>query len=95
MDQSLLRRCRVLPVVTAREVDATVQLTRTLFQGGMQAVEITLRTAAALDSIRAVKAEVPGMLVAAGTITNPDDLQAALAAGADFCVSPGSTERLL
>jgi 2-dehydro-3-deoxyphosphogluconate aldolase/(4S)-4-hydroxy-2-oxoglutarate aldolase len=95
MDQSLLRRCRVLPVVTAREVDATVQLTRTLLKGGMHAVEITLRTAAALDSIRAVKAEVPGILVAAGTITNPDDLQAAVAAGADFCVSPGSTERLL
>ena len=95
MDQSLLKSCRVLPVVTATDVESTVQLTRTLHKGGMKAVEITLRTAAALDSIRAVKAEVPGILVAAGTVTNPDDLEAAVAAGADFCLSPGSTERLL
>ena len=61
----------------------------------MKAEEITLRTAAALDSIRAVKAEVPGILVAAGTVTNPDEMAAAVAAGADFCVSPGSTDRLL
>ena len=95
MDQSLLKSCRVLPVVTATDVESTVQLTRTLHKGGMKAVEITLRTAAALDSIRAVKAAVPGILVAAGTVTNPDDMAAAVAAGADFCVSPGSTERLL
>jgi 2-dehydro-3-deoxyphosphogluconate aldolase/(4S)-4-hydroxy-2-oxoglutarate aldolase len=95
MDQSLLKSCRVLPVVTATDVESTVQLTRTLHKGGMKAVEITLRTAAALDSIRAVKAEVPGILVAAGTVTNPDDMETAVAAGADFCVSPGSTERLL
>jgi 2-dehydro-3-deoxyphosphogluconate aldolase/(4S)-4-hydroxy-2-oxoglutarate aldolase len=95
MDQSLLKSCRVLPVVTATDVESTVQLTRTLHKGGMKAVEITLRTAAALDSIRAVKAEVPGILVAAGTVTNPDEMAAAVAAGADFCVSPGSTERLL
>ena len=56
MDQSLLKSCRVLPVVTATDVESTVQLTRTLHKGGMKAVEITLRTAAALDSIRAVKA---------------------------------------
>lgn len=95
MDQSLLTRCRVLPVVTALDVDTTVQLARTLMQGGMQAVEITLRTDAALDSIRAVKEQLPEILVAAGTITNPDDLAASVAAGADFCVSPGLTERLL
>ncbi len=95
MDQALLERCRVLPVVTAREVDETVQLTRTLARGGMQAVEITLRTEAALDSIRAVKEAVPDILVAAGTVTNPGEFDAAVEAGADFCVSPGLTENLL
>jgi 2-dehydro-3-deoxyphosphogluconate aldolase/(4S)-4-hydroxy-2-oxoglutarate aldolase len=95
MDQSLLRRCRVLPVITAVDVESTVQLTRALASGGMAAVEITLRTEAALDSIRAVKAQLPDILVAAGTITNPDDLDAAMDAGADFCVSPGLTEQLL
>ena len=95
MDQSLLERCRVLPVVTAHDVESTVQLTRTLLSGGMTAVEITLRTEAALDSIRAVKDQVPEMLVAAGTITNPGELEAAVNAGADFCLSPGLTEQLL
>ena len=95
MIQSHLENCRVLPVVTAHDVETTVRLTRTLLQGGMRAVEITLRTEAALDSIRAVKAEVPDALVAAGTVTNPDDLGRAMDAGADFCVSPGLTVSLL
>ena len=95
MVQSHLENCRVLPVITAYDVETTVRLTRTLLQGGMRAVEITLRTEAALDSIRAVKAEIPDALVAAGTVTNPDDLGRAMEAGADFCVSPGLTDGLL
>jgi 2-dehydro-3-deoxyphosphogluconate aldolase/(4S)-4-hydroxy-2-oxoglutarate aldolase len=95
MDQALLERCRVLPVITATDVESTVQLTRTLLSGGMAAVEITLRTEAGLDSIRAVKDQVPEILVAAGTVTNPSELEAAVNAGADFCVSPGLTEQLL
>jgi len=95
MDLAILECCRVLPVVTAREVEETVQLTRTLARGGMQAVEITLRTEAALDAIRAVKAEVPDILVAAGTITNGGEFDAAVQAGADFCLSPGLTDDLL
>lgn len=95
MDQSVLAACRVLPVVTAISVDQTVALSRALLSGGMKAVEITLRTEAALASIAAVKEQVPGLLIAAGTVTNPDDLNAAVAAGADFCVSPGLTDKLL
>ncbi len=91
----ILSDCRVLPVVTANDVKTTVQLAKTLEKGGMRAVEITLRTDAALDAIRAVKAEVPGVRVAAGTIVNPDDLARAIAAGADFFVSPGCTGQLL
>ncbi len=95
MIHSVLAECRVLPVVTAHSVDTTVQLAQALVNGGMRAVEITLRTDAALDSIRAVKAEVPEAIVAAGTIANPDDLTSAIDAGADLFVSPGSTEKLL
>jgi 2-dehydro-3-deoxyphosphogluconate aldolase/(4S)-4-hydroxy-2-oxoglutarate aldolase len=95
MLRSILVECRVLPVITAYSVETTVQLTRTLMKGGMRAVEITLRTNAALDSIRAIKAEVPEAIVAAGTIANPDDLSKAMDAGADFFVSPGSTGKLL
>lgn len=95
MDQTLLTQCRVLPVVTARDVESTVQLSQTLAKGGMKAVEITLRTEAALECIAAVKAQVPDLLIAAGTVTNPKEFEAAVSAGADFCVSPGLTEDLL
>jgi 2-dehydro-3-deoxyphosphogluconate aldolase/(4S)-4-hydroxy-2-oxoglutarate aldolase len=95
MDQALLSSFQVLPVVTAYDADVTVQLARTLRSGGMKAIEITLRTAAALDAIRAVKQQVPEIQVAAGTITNPTELAAAADAGADFFVSPGSTAQLL
>ena len=90
-----LAAARVLPVVTAQDVDSTVALTQALLKGGMRAVEITLRTDAALDSIREVKAAVPDVQVAAGTITNPREMEQAMAAGADFCVSPGISEALL
>lgn len=90
-----LQACRILPVVTARDIDTTVHLASALAQGGMAGIEITLRTPAALDCISAVKAQHPGMLVAAGTVLTPDDARAARDAGADFCVSPGLGEALL
>lgn len=90
-----LASCRVLPVITAIDAASTVALAQALSRGGMKAVEITLRTPAALDSIRAVATECPDMLVAAGTVTNPTDLQRALDAGAQMIVSPGSTRLLL
>lgn len=90
-----LGRCRVLPVMTVRDIDATVQLAQALARGGMRAVEITLRTPAALECLGAVKAAVPDMLVAAGTVTNAELLDKATVAGADFCVSPGLTPALM
>lgn len=95
MDQSLLERCRVLPVITASDPDQTVRLCQVLARAGMAGVEITLRTPEALASITAVKAEVPGVVVAAGTVLNAADMAAARRAGADFCVSPGLTPALL
>ena len=86
---------RVLPVITANDVDATVRLAQALEKGGMKAVEVTLRTPAALESIRAIKAALPQMQVAAGTVINPSTLEQSQQAGADFCVSPGITESLL
>ena len=86
-----LAACRVLPVITAHDVEATVRLTQALEQGGIRAVEITLRTPGALAAITAVKAAAPQLLVAAGTVTTSRDLDKSLEAGADFCVSPGLT----
>ena len=95
MNASTLQACRVLPVVTAREVESTVKLARALLRGGMGVIEITLRTPTALDSMRAVQAEVPGMVVAAGTVTNPAELERVHAAGVKLALSPGSTPALL
>jgi len=61
----------------------------------MKAIEITLRTDAALESIRAVQAEVPELLVAAGTVITPADLDRVLNAGVKLALSPGSTPELL
>lgn len=90
-----LQAYRVLPVITANDVASTLELSRALQRGGMRAVEITLRTDAALESIRAVKAELPELQVAAGTVTNGADLQRAIDADCDFYVSPGLTDGLL
>ena len=95
MLESVLKDYRVLPVVTAISVEGTVRLAQALQRGGMAAIEITLRSAAALDSIRAVTERVPGMRVAAGTVTNAAELEQATAAGATLVLSPGATPTLL
>ena len=93
--QEKLRASRVLPVVTAKSVGSTVQLARALQRGGMTAIEITLRTPAAMDAIAAVKQEVPGLLVAAGTVTTPTELSRVVDAGVELALSPGATSALL
>ena len=90
-----LAACRVLPVITPTSVELDVQLARTLLGSGMSTVEITLRNEVALDSLRAVKEQVPELIVAAGTVTSATDVESAAAAGADFCVSPGISTELL
>jgi 2-dehydro-3-deoxyphosphogluconate aldolase/(4S)-4-hydroxy-2-oxoglutarate aldolase len=72
-----------------------VPLARALLAGGIRSIEITLRTPAALDAIRAVAAGIAEMAVGAGTVLGAADLEAAAHAGAHFAVSPGSTPALL
>jgi 2-dehydro-3-deoxyphosphogluconate aldolase/(4S)-4-hydroxy-2-oxoglutarate aldolase len=72
-----------------------VPIARALVAGGLPAIELTLRTPVALDAVRAIAAEVPEILVGAGTIVTPQQAAAAAAAGAQFLVSPGSTPTLL
>jgi 2-dehydro-3-deoxyphosphogluconate aldolase / (4S)-4-hydroxy-2-oxoglutarate aldolase len=70
-------------------------LARALAKGGLPAIEITLRTAAALDAIRAVANEVPEAIVGAGTILNARQYDEAVNAGSRFIVSPGATPQLI
>ena len=90
-----LAASRVLPVVTAHDVDSTVKVATALARGGMRAIEVTLRTAAALDAIAAVREAVPELWVAAGTVVRPEQVEQALTAGALACISPGISEPLL
>jgi 2-dehydro-3-deoxyphosphogluconate aldolase/(4S)-4-hydroxy-2-oxoglutarate aldolase len=85
----------VIPVVQLDDEDDAVPMARALLAGGVRVVEITLRTPAALAAIRAVAKEVPEIAVGAGTLLKPDDLTAAVDAGAGFFVSPGLTPTLL
>jgi 2-dehydro-3-deoxyphosphogluconate aldolase / (4S)-4-hydroxy-2-oxoglutarate aldolase len=91
----LFAGCPVIPVLTVDDPQATVDLARALAAGGLMAIEVTLRTARALDCIRAVAAEVPDVLVGAGTILSPRQMDEAGAAGARFLVSPGGTDDLI
>lgn len=95
MTTSLLDRVPVVPVVVVEELAHAVPLARALARGGLTVVELTLRTPVALDAIRAIAAEVPEVLIGAGTIVDSKQAAIAVEAGADFLVSPGSTPDLL
>ncbi|MEO7323664.1 MAG: bifunctional 4-hydroxy-2-oxoglutarate aldolase/2-dehydro-3-deoxy-phosphogluconate aldolase [Dokdonella sp.] len=86
----LLRATRVLPVVTVDSAEQGVAVARALLAGGLTAIEVTLRTPAALDAIAAIKREVPTIALGAGTVLNERQIEAARSAGAAFLVTPGT-----
>ncbi|MDA7966881.1 bifunctional 4-hydroxy-2-oxoglutarate aldolase/2-dehydro-3-deoxy-phosphogluconate aldolase [Ruegeria sp.] len=89
--------CGLAPIVPVLVVDDAAQarpLAEALVAGGLPALEVTLRTPAALDAIRAMS-QVPGGVVGAGTLVTPEDVRAAKEAGAQFGVSPGATDALI
>lgn len=84
----------VIPVVVIESEALAVPLAKCLVEQGMPRIEITLRTKAALNAISKIRSEVDGALVGAGTVLNHSNFQDALAAGAQFIVSPGTTSQL-
>jgi 2-dehydro-3-deoxyphosphogluconate aldolase/(4S)-4-hydroxy-2-oxoglutarate aldolase len=84
-----------VPVVVLDDLAHALPVARALVAGGLPVIELTLRTPVALAAIRAIAAEVPEILVGAGTIVTPGQAKEALDAGAQFLVSPGSTPSLL
>jgi 2-dehydro-3-deoxyphosphogluconate aldolase/(4S)-4-hydroxy-2-oxoglutarate aldolase len=92
---SLLSLVPVVPVVVLDELAHAVPVARALVAGGLPVIELTLRTPVALDAIAAIAAEVPEILVGAGTITSPELVGRAVDAGAQFLVSPGTTPTML
>ena len=89
-----LQTVKVLPVLTIHSEAEALEVVAALSAGGIRAVEITLRTPAALAAIAAVKRAWPDVVVAAGTVRTVADMQAVADAGVDFAVSPGFTPAL-
>lgn len=90
---SVMQLAPVIPVLVIEDVAHAVPVAQALVAGGLPALEVTLRTPCALDVIREMQ-QVEGAVVGAGTVTGTADLDAALAAGSQFIVSPGLTETL-
>ncbi len=91
--EAIMRKAPVIPVLVIENAAHAVPIAQALVAGGLPVLEVTLRTAAALDVIREMK-QVPGAIVGAGTVLNEYALEDALNAGSEFIVSPGLTEPL-
>ncbi|MCM2290805.1 2-dehydro-3-deoxy-phosphogluconate aldolase [Allorhizobium sp. BGMRC 0089] len=92
---SVLKLQPVVPVLIVEDAQSAVPLARALVAGGLKAIEITMRTPAALEAIERVANEVEGAVAGAGTILNPAHFDQAVRAGSQFIVSPGTTPELL
>ena len=93
--QDLLELSPVMPVVVIDDADDAVPTARALLAGGIGVIELTLRTPAALSAIERVAAEVPDIVIGAGTVTSPDQAKQAADAGAKFLVTPGCTDAVV
>lgn len=92
--KSVLSEVPVIPVLTIERLADAVPMARALVAGGLHVLEITLRSEVALAAIEAIRRQVDGVIVGAGTILSGEDLAACAAAGATFAVSPGLTDAL-
>ncbi|KTC86652.1 bifunctional 4-hydroxy-2-oxoglutarate aldolase/2-dehydro-3-deoxy-phosphogluconate aldolase [Legionella brunensis] len=91
----LFSLCPVVPVLVIQELADVIPLAKALMAGGINILEVTLRTPIALDVIRLLKDTVPEAIVGAGTVTTVNQLQQVIEAGAQFTISPGLTRDLL
>ncbi len=93
--QERITDCGVIAVLVIEDPAQAVQLAESLLAGGVRAMELTLRTPAALDCLRAITAAVPEMLAGAGTVIVPDQIAQVQNAGAAFAVSPGTNPMVI
>ncbi len=89
----IMRTSAVIPVLVIDDAAEAAPLAAALVAGGLRVLEVTMRTPAALDAIRAIK-QVPGAIVGAGTVVNTEQFESVMDAGAEFIVSPGLTETI-
>jgi 2-dehydro-3-deoxyphosphogluconate aldolase/(4S)-4-hydroxy-2-oxoglutarate aldolase len=93
--EAILRKAPVVPVMVIDDVAQAVPLARALVAGGLPVLEITLRTGAAIEAMKAIMAEVEGAIVGAGTVLTPEQFKQCSKMGCAFAVSPGSSGKLL
>lgn len=94
-EQIMRRAFPVMPVLAVEDVEHAAPIAEALFKGGLQVLEVTLRTPVALEVIKAMKAAVPDAIVGAGTVTRPEQFDQLAQVEADFAISPGATPALL
>jgi 2-dehydro-3-deoxyphosphogluconate aldolase/(4S)-4-hydroxy-2-oxoglutarate aldolase len=87
--ERLLAATPVVPLVQADDPELAIEISRALVGGGLKVVEVVFRTDRALDCLREVAAQVPGVIAGAGTVLNATQAESALDNGAKFLVSPG------
>lgn len=94
IEQILAKAYPVLPVLVVNQPDTAIALAQALHQGGVQVLEITLRTPQALEVVTALRQQLPELLVGVGTVVQAEQFEQAKQAGAQFAVSPGFTPQL-
>ena len=92
--ENIMQRCPVIPVMVIDNLEDALPMARALVDGGLRVLEITLRTPDAEAAIAQIKAAIPRAVVGAGTVISAANIKAAVAAGAEFLVSPGCTGAL-
>jgi len=93
--KSRIRNSGVIAVLVIENAEEAVPVARNLLEGGISAMELTLRTPAALEALKRIRSDVPQMLAGVGTILNTDQVKAVSAAGAEFGVAPGYNPRVV
>ncbi|MCW5581765.1 MAG: bifunctional 4-hydroxy-2-oxoglutarate aldolase/2-dehydro-3-deoxy-phosphogluconate aldolase [Luteimonas sp.] len=88
--EQVLRTAGVMPVLTVDSVDQGLRMAEALAEGGLNTLELTLRTPAAMATLAAIKKARPDILVGAGTVLTAEQAQASIDVGADFLVTPGT-----
>ncbi len=91
----LMSEQKLLPIIQANSPKQGVQIAQAMAASGLKLIEVVLRTEASLAALSAIKQQVPGLIVGAGTVTNSVILEQALEAGSDFIVTPAVSEHLL
>ena len=93
--EEIISAAPVMPVLVIHELAHAVPLARALVAGGLEVLEVTLRTPIAMDAVAAIAKDLPNAVVGVGTLTRPEQFSEAAKAGAQFAVSPGLTQVML